>query len=125
VDLRQAKKDIAEYSDLEEITKSIIPQEKDQANTIAEITTHANRAGISLGVIEFPSSELGQVQKKGKKTVTIDSSMTQLTELEDIKGVYVMPIDVSNHSKSPVAYEQIIEFLRLLESNRRTAQVTN
>lgn len=127
-DLQQANKDIAEYSELETITKSIVPQDKDQASTIAEIANIANQAGISLGAIEFPESELGQVAKKGAKAkaaTPTDNSKTQLTELEDLKGVYVMNIDISSHKDGPAQYQQIVNFLGLLESNRRTAQVTN
>lgn len=122
--LEQAKRDIKEYSNLENITKSIVPENKDQASTIAEISTMANEAGINLGSIEFPESELGQVaQKKGAKQV--DNSKTQLTELPDLKGVYVMEIKISSHNQLPVSYDQIIKYLDMLESSRRTAQVTD
>lgn len=122
--LDQAKRDIAEFSELEELTKSIVPQEKDQANTIGEIASHAQTSGIRLGAIQFPQSELGQVTRgKAKSPSSADSDISQLLPLEDLKGVYVMGIDVRNHSDHPVKYEQIIQFLSLLESNRRTAQV--
>lgn len=124
--LNQAKRDIAEFSELETITKSILPEDKDQANTIGEIASHARASGIQLGAIEFPQSELGQAAKgkgKTKASATTDSTRTQLLELEDLKGVYVMEINTRNHAEIPVSYEQIINFLQLLESNRRTAQV--
>lgn len=122
--LRQAKRDITEFSGLEEITRSIIPEDKNQANTIGEIASHAKKAGISLGAIEFPQSELGRVAKgKAKTKSTTDSSTTQLVEVDDLKGVYVMSISIRNHSEKPIAYDQILDFLKRLESNRRTAQV--
>lgn len=123
--LAQAKRDIAKYSDLEEISKSIIPADKDQASTIAEISTMASQSGITLGSIEFPQSALGQVKKKGSKTQNTDSSKSQLTELTDLKGTYVMEININSHSTYPITYEQLIKYLKLLESSRRTAQVTN
>lgn len=123
--LLQAKRDIKEYSDLESVTKSIVPQDKDQASTIAEISSMANQAGISLGAIEFPQSALGQIASKGSKKTNTDASKSQLTELSDLKGVYVMEININSHSKIPVSYDQIISYLKLLESSRRTAQVTN
>lgn len=126
-DLNRAKRDIDQYSELEAISKSIVPQDKDQAETIVEITNLAKQAGIQLGSIEFPQSQLGQITKnaKGKAAQPSDSSKTQLTELPDMKGVYVMNITVTSKSTSPVRYKQIIEYLKLLENNRRTAQVTN
>lgn len=124
-DLNQAKKDITDFSELEQITKSIVPQSKDQASTMAEIAKLANESGISLGAIEFPESQLGQVSKgKDKKAKAVDESKTQLTELEDLKGVYSMEISVRNHTNRPVEYSKIIRYLELLENNRRTAQVT-
>ncbi len=125
VDLDQAKRDIQEFAELEAITKSIIPQDKDQANTIAEIATNAQQAGIRLGAIEFPQSELGQVARGKKSTANNDNSRTQLLELEDLKGVYVMDINIRNNAEAPVSYNQIIDFLKRLESNRRTAQVVD
>lgn len=122
--LLQAKKDISEYSSLEEVTKSIVPQEKDQASTIAEVSQMARESGIALGSIEFPSSELGQISnKKGAKIP--DQNKTQLTELSDLKGVYAMKITINSLQNRPVRYEQIISYLKLLESSRRTAQVTD
>lgn len=123
--LMQAKKDIESYSDLETIAKSIIPQSKDQASTIAEISSMANQNGISLGSIDFPASALGQVSGKGSKSKSVDSSTSQLVELPDLKGVYIMEININSRSDGPVAYDQIINFLKLLESSRKTAQVTN
>lgn len=123
--LNQARHDIAEFSELEKISKSILPEDKDQANSIGEIAFHAKASGIQLGAIEFPQSELGQIKGKSKTPAATDSSRTQLLELSDLKGVYAMEITVRNHSEIPVKYEQIIDFLESLESNRRTAQVTD
>lgn len=127
-DLNKAKSDIEKYSELEDISKFIVPEDKDQAETIVEITNLAKQSDIELGSINFPKSELGQAAKKGAKGKTAqptDNSKTQLTELPDIKGVYVMTITISNKENYPVSYRQIINFLSLLENNRRTAQVTS
>lgn len=122
--LLKAKRDIEKFSELEAIAKSIVPQSKDQASTIAEISNMANQAGINLSSIKFPQSNLGSATKKGSKQSS-DPAKSQLTELPDLKGVYIMDIEVSNNTRSPITYDQIIKFLQLLESSRRTAQVTN
>lgn len=36
-----------------------------------------------------------------------------------------MPIDVDLGEKTPITYQQLLDFLRRLESNRRTSHVTN
>src|SRR5688500_3111383 len=42
--LINAKKDIANYSSIEQITKTVVPQEKDQAKTVREIIKLANES---------------------------------------------------------------------------------
>jgi hypothetical protein len=123
--LTQAKKDIAEYEDLETIAKSIVPQEKDQARTVLEIIKLAREAGIAISSIDFPESLLGEVAAKGKSAKTVDNNTTQLTPLEKPKGLFVMDISVNSDADKPVSYSQLLDFLRKLEKNRRTAQVVD
>src|SRR4051812_7915310 len=52
----KSKRDIATYSELEAITKSIVPQDKDQAATVREITKLADASKVPLTTITFPSS---------------------------------------------------------------------
>ncbi|MBA2279097.1 hypothetical protein H0V99_01485 [Candidatus Saccharibacteria bacterium] len=127
--LAQAKADITEYEELEKIAKTVVPQEKDQAKTVLELVKIAQESGINLTSIEFPESKLGEVIKKGTKPTaakqqnTVDSNTTQLTELEDLKGVYAMEIKVQSDKEKPISYVQLLEYLKRLEKNRRTAQV--
>lgn len=122
--LEQAKKDIAAYAELEGIAKSIVPQEKDQARTVREIVAIANEAGVPLSTIQFPESALGIVQKKSKSSATT-SVTSQLTPVDGVKGLYAMEITVISNPDSPVSYAQLLDMLRRLELNRRTAHVTN
>lgn len=123
--LTQAKKDIAEYEGLEKIAKSIVPQEKDQARTVLEIVKLANESGISISSITFPESLLGEVKKGGKTSGNTDPNTTQLTPVTDIKGLFVMEINVQSDQEKPISYTQLLDYLKKLESNRRTAQVTS
>src|ERR1700740_2736242 len=53
--LRQAKKQIAQYASFEETAKSIVPQDKDQAEAVREITKLASDSGITrLSSVTFP-----------------------------------------------------------------------
>jgi hypothetical protein len=121
--LARAKEDVKKYSDLEAIAKAIVPQEKDQVRTVREIVSIAQSSDIKLKSISFPSSTLGTVQKKSKKTKEI--APTQLTPVEDLKGVFVMPITVESDPEAPVSYAQLLNFLTKLEKNRRTSHITN
>lgn len=124
VALEKAKKDIEKYSELEGIAKSIVPQEKDQAKTVREIVAIAGEAGIPLSTIQFPESALGVIQKNAKNT-SGSSITSQLTPVDGVKGLYAMEITVISDPNNPISYNQLLDMLRRLEQNRRTAHVTN
>jgi cell division protein FtsL len=115
-----AKKEVAKYATLEKIAESIVPQDKDQAETVREIVNIAAASQIKLTSISFPTSSLGQ--PNSSKTV----SFSQLTPVKGIPGVYLLPITVDD-SEAPDAttYADFYNFLTQLEQNRRTSQVTN
>jgi hypothetical protein len=131
--LDQAIRDIEEYQELNNIAKTVVPQEKDQARTVLELVELAKESGISIVSVQFPASELGVVKKKGKSSgpatarggATEADGLTQLTEVEGLKGVYEMSINVQADPEQQITYDQLIAYLRKLENNRRTAQVSN
>lgn len=114
--LRKAKADIAKYGELANIARSIVPQDKDQARTVREITNLAEANGIKLGAITFPSSSLGSVAAK--------KSDSQLKAVPKIPGTFVMTIEAASDSQAPTPYKSFTAFLEALEQNRRTALVT-
>lgn len=131
VSLVQAKQDLERYSELQRISKQIVPQEKDQAVTIREIVSLADRAGIKIGTIGFPSSTLGNAQKKAETKTEGDDKpapalpdITQAKPVAGIKGLLELPITVTSDPTRPTTYNQLITFLSSLENNRRTAQVS-
>src|SRR3990167_2987963 len=81
--LAQAKKDIEKYSELEQIAKSVVPQDKDQAEVVREIVKVASDNGVKLSSISFPSSSLGQAAPADSKTT---SPLTQVQAVKDIPG---------------------------------------
>lgn len=128
--LTRAERDIKTYSELETISKAIVPQEKDQARTVRELTAIAQQTGISIGSIQFPESALGEAKKKSKsskkkKQALVDPNTTQLVEVEGTKGLYAMQVTVQSDNAQPVVYNRLLSFLEQLEKNRRTAHVTN
>jgi hypothetical protein len=117
--LNRAKSDVSKYQDLAKIAKSIVPQDKSQAQTVGEIVKLANANGVKLGSFSFPNSTLGD--KVGAK----NTKLSQLTPVAGIPGVYGLQIVVQSDSQNLVSYDNFIQFLRALEQNRRTAQVSN
>lgn len=117
--LAQAKQDVAEYSELATVAKSIVPQEKDQARTVREIINIAGKNGVPIANISFPASSLGE-KKSGSGT-----EETQVTPVEGIDGVYKLEITVQSAADKPVPYRNMLSFLSDLQNNRRTAHITN
>ena len=118
-ELTKAKKDIEKYQSLAVIAESVVPQDKDQAQTVRQIVSIANSSGISLSSITFPSSTLGASVASSK------DSLSQLTPVKGISGVYDLQITVQSDASKPVAYDKFLSFLDALEHNRRTALVSN
>jgi hypothetical protein len=123
--LVQAKKDIEKYKETETIARTVVPQEKDQARTVREIIGIANRSGVDIANIAFPSSTLGSAVSKDKKKKTTDESKTQLEPVEGTPGVYRLEVNVQTDTATFVPFSTMLTFLRELEQNRRTSQVSS
>ncbi|MBW3568723.1 hypothetical protein KY385_01180 [Candidatus Parcubacteria bacterium] len=122
VSLAQAKNDLEQYAELNEIAKSVVPQDKDQAKTVREINKIAGASGIELSQISFQSSTLGQRAPTSSDTQSKLPAITQVQPVPGINGVYALEITIVS-SKDPIPYYKFLEFLEGLENNRRTAHV--
>ena len=138
VSLTRAGQDIEQYEDLEEIAKSVVPQDKDQARAVREIVKIAGRSGIKLNSITFPSSNLGtggppaaakQPSDDGAEEPAASTPapppISQAVPVAGIPGVYSLEMNIVPDSSTNVTYYQFLDFLERLEKNRRTAQVTS
>jgi hypothetical protein len=137
--LIQAKKQVAQYAQFEETAKSIVPQDKDQAQAVREIAKLAADSGIAqLSSVTFPISTLGGPAVSSSTssaatttpatttpTATPKKSLTQLTPVKGIPGVYGLQITIQQTSEAAIPYSQFLTFLSKLEQNRRTAQVSS
>lgn len=132
--LTKAKKDIEKYSDLSSAAKQIVPQDKSQASVVREIANIAAGSGIKLSSITFPNSTLGQKSTtsstSGEASSTSPSSknkapVTQVQPVQGLSGVFAMPITIQSDPTSNISYTSFINFLKKLENNRRTAQVSS
>lgn len=120
--LIKAKKDVEKYRSLDTIARTIVPQDKDQAEAVREIVKMAGESGISPSSITFPASSLGS--PAGAKPAA-GANLTQLTPVKDYPGLHLLQITISQDASSPVPYPKFIEFLGRLEQNRRTSQVSS
>jgi hypothetical protein len=123
--LSTAKKDIELYSGVEQIAKTVVPQEKDQARTVREIVKLAGESGISIASITFPSSTLGNTAIGQPGASAAVGTVTQTEKVEGLTNVESIPVTVTSDSSRPVTYTSFILFMQKLEQNRRTSQVEN
>lgn len=117
-----AKRDLDKYSDIDEITQDIVPQDKDQARAVREIVTLAGQSGFELESITFPQSNLG-ASSSSDKSATQSGTISQAVPVKGIKGVYSLEAVIT--PKGNIPYSQFLDFLTKLENNRRTAQVSS
>jgi len=133
---RAAKKDVQDYSYLNNIIDGALPQDKDQARTVREIFLLAQQAGISIKSVQFPSSTLGTVTAPaaGVTPATTPTTpaaapvITQAKPVTGLNGVYSIETVVTpfaDNLSNRVTYAQLISFLQKIESNRRAMQVAS
>jgi hypothetical protein len=121
-ELIRAKQDIKKYQSLANITQAIVPQDKDQAETVLQLVNIANANGVALGSITFPSSSLGQAVGISASSATLN--LSQLSPVVGIPGVYNLQLIVQSDATNPVPFSSFINFLTALENNRRTALIS-
>lgn len=127
------KKDVAKYSSLNDIAKTVVPQDKDQAEAVREIVNLASQSGIpKLSTIAFPPSTLGTATITATPGTTViptvptsAKTLTQVTPVKGIPGVLDLQITITQANTDPVSYQSFITFLSKLEQNRRTAEVSS
>lgn len=120
VQLNRAKASITKYQEVGDIAKSIVPQDKDQAQAVREIVNLAAANGVQLSTITFPTSTLGGTGS----AATGASKLSQLKPAPGISGVYTLQITVQTDSSRLTDYNKFLNFLAALERNRRTALVS-
>lgn len=133
--LKVAKKQIAADADLYNISKVIVPQNKDQAQAVRQIVNLASANNVALDSINFPASTLGTgvAGASGTTSVTATSgasattgrpALSQLTAVPKVPGVYSLQLTINSSTTQPATYDELIGFLAALEQNRQTAQVS-
>lgn len=132
--LAQSKKEVQQYAYFNDIAKTVLPTDKDQAQAVLDIFQLAASSGISIASISFPASTLG-VKSSGSSagnaaTAPAQSVISQAKPVEGIQGLYGIELTI-NPDTGPsipagqrVTYGKLLDFLSRIEHNRRTAQIT-
>ena len=133
-----AKGELNKYQSLYKIAQTVVPQNKDQTQTVRQIVNIASQNNIVISSITFPSSSLGlnsggsaiagEVVPKNLGLSSLNNpSLSQLSPVGNIPGLYTLPITItsSNQTNQLSTFNQFIGFLNALENNRQTAQITS
>jgi hypothetical protein len=133
--LEQSKKEIEKYAYFKTVAKTVIPTDKNQAEAVLEIFQIADNSGISIQSITFPASTLGlrtttPTPQDATNPSSTQSAITQAKPVSGIPGLYSLELTITPESGSNVpasrqiTYSKMLDFLRRIENNRRTAQIT-
>jgi hypothetical protein len=131
--LASAKKQVATYSYFNDVAKTVIPNDKDQAQAVVDILNLADSSGIQIQSVTFPSSSLGVTSLTTSGTSSSSSAtksvVSQAKPVTGISGLYALPLSVTPQSGDQIpasrksTYPKLLSFLSKIESNRRTAQI--
>lgn len=129
--LTLARTDLETHKELYDIAKQIVPRDKDQAKTVRELIQIADRAGVAIGSVTFPTSELGNKKAVSKpaegeeaaKPAETAAPISQADPVTGIAGLYKIDINLVSDGTNLPTYDQLIDFLERLENNRRTSHV--
>lgn len=96
---------------VEELAQKVLPESKDESSIVAELSQFALRSRLAVEQITFNEVVKSTAKTKDKTSATIP------------KGVSVVPITVQ--LKAGGTYENLLNFLKSIEGNQRTMQVSN
>jgi hypothetical protein len=133
--LVQSKKEVEKYAYFKTVARTVIPNDKNQAQAILEINQMANDSQISIQSITFPASTLGAgaasaATPKDATSTTAQSALTQAKPVAGIPGLYSLALTITPEggkdvaSAQQVTYSKMLDFLRRIEQNRHTAQIS-
>lgn len=139
--LAASKKQVEQYSYFNDIAKTVLPADKDQAQAVVDIFNLADQSGIAIASVTFPASSLGvkaptstssstDTSGSNAATASSKSAISQAKPVEGISGLYSLQLNISPQSgagvpdSKKVTYPKLLDFLSRIEHNRRTAQIT-
>jgi hypothetical protein len=130
--LPEAKKQVDQYGYFNDVAKTVLPSDKNQAQAVSDIYEMAGDSGIAIQDLTFPASTLGSSSASGTSAATTPTKavISQAAPVTGINGLYSIPLTITPQTgaKVPadkkVTYAKFLTFLQHIEKNRRTAQIT-
>lgn len=137
--LSASKKQVEQYSYFNDIAKSVLPGDKDQAQAVLDIFSLADQSGIAIASVTFPASSLGakaapasgtKTSSSNAATTPATSAISQAKAVTGIAGLYSLELTITPQTGTgvpdtkKVTYPKFLDFLSRVEHDRRTAQIT-
>jgi len=136
--LAEAKKEISQYNYFRAIVRSVIPNDKDQVQAVADVLQFASQSGNTIQGITFPPSTLrsklpavgGTSGSSATAPGAAHTAITQAKPVAGIPGLYSVELTITHtaDASTPAAgqstYPELLDFLNRIEQNRRTAQIS-
>lgn len=128
--LESSKKEVEKYSYFKSVANSVIPSDKDQAQAVFDINEIANEAGITIQSVTFPTSDLGSKATSATAAGSKAVLLSQAKPVTGISGLYSVELTITPATGAQVpadrqvTFTKFIDFLRRIENNRRTAQIS-
>lgn len=125
-----AKKQVEQYSYFNDVARTVLPTDKDQAKAVLAVFQLAKESGIAVASVTFPTSNLGGGAGSASATGSASSAVSQARPVEGIKGLYSLQLTIAPDIALTVpadkvaTYPKFLDFLRKIERDRRTAQIT-
>lgn len=134
--LSASKKQVQQYAYFNDIAKTVLPSDKDQAQSVLDIFSLADQSGIAIANITFPASSLGNKvapasgSSNNAATTPTAKVISQAKPVEGIPGLYSLELTITPQTGTGmpdakrVTYSKFLDFLSSIEHDRRTAQIT-
>ena len=131
--LSQVKKQVEQYAYFNDVAKTVVPNDKDQAQAVLDIFHLADQSGIAVASVTFPTSTLGvksSTSTEQSATGSASNALSQAQPVKGISGVYSLELTITPQTgpqvpaAKAVTYHKLLGFLNRVEHDRRTAQIT-
>ncbi len=106
------KKKVEELAFVRQLAFEVLPGEKEQANTVAELKKFVIDAGMIFEALTFT----------GESSAIGGGGSSQTQAADGINGVRVLPASIQ--IAAGATYEQVLSLLQKIETNQRKMQVT-
>lgn len=107
-----ARQKVEELAFVQGLADQVLPQEREQANAVAELKSFVNSVGLELESVAFTGDN-------SKAQANLETSQTE--QAEGLAGVRILPTTIV--IKPGATYRQVLQLLERIERNQRKMQV--